>query len=96
MSKIKHNNQLTLPKFDPAPSAKFAYNVLEALGINGVLIGRLAVWTWLTDSSDHIFTKDFDLAIEKKNRLNVAKYLSDKNYKISEQATAPDAKSRGV
>lgn len=84
MSKIKNNNQLTLPKFDPAPSAKFAYNVLEDLGINGVLIGRLAVWTWLTDPSDHTYTKDFDLAIEKDNRLNVAKYLSDKNYKINE------------
>ncbi len=84
MSKIKNNNQLTLPKFDPVPSAEFAHNVLGDLGINGVLIGRLAVWTWLPDPSDHTYTKDFDLAIEKGNRLNVAKYLSDKNYNISE------------
>lgn len=84
MSKIDNKNQLTLPKFDPAPSAKFAHNILESVGINGILIGRLAVWTWLTDSSDHTFTKDFDLAIEKDNRLKVAKYLNDKNYKISE------------
>jgi len=52
-----------LPAFDPAPSGAFAASVLKDAKAPGALIGRLAVWAWLPDSSQHEFTKDLDVAI---------------------------------
>ncbi len=52
-----------LPVFDPGPSGAFAREALDAAQVTGVLIGRLAVWSWLADEARHRFTKDLDLAI---------------------------------
>lgn len=84
MSKIAENNMKTLPKFDPVPSAKFVCEVLSELKIDGILIGSLAVWMYLSDTSDHAYTKDFDVAVSKENRLEIAKYLTGKGYDIRE------------
>lgn len=84
MSKRTGKNAKTLPKFDPIPSAKFACEVLRELKIDGILIGRLAVWIYLPDTSDHAYTKDFDVAVSKENRLEIAKYLTRKGYEFQE------------
>ncbi len=84
MSEIIRNNTKTLPKFDPVPSAKFACEVLSELKIDGILIGRLAVWMYLPDTSDHAYTKDFDVAVSKESRLEIAKYLTRKGYEVQE------------
>jgi len=84
MSKTAGNNSKTLPKFDPVPSAKFACEVLNELKIDGILIGRLAVWMYLPDTSEHAYTKDFDVAVSKKNRLEIAKYLTNRGYEVRE------------
>ena len=36
-----------IPTYDPAPSGDFAAQALTGANITGVLIGRLAVWSWL-------------------------------------------------
>jgi hypothetical protein len=51
--------------FDPGPSARFADRVLKATRTKAALIGRLAVWAWLTDESEHEFTKNLDLAVSR-------------------------------
>lgn len=84
MSKIAGNNAKILPKFDPVPSAKFACEVLSDLKIDGILIGRLAVWMYLPDTSEHAYTKDFDVAVSKANRLEIAKYLTGRGYEVRE------------
>ncbi len=86
MSKLSEKNTKTLPKFDPAPSAEFACDVLHDLQIDGILIGRLAVWMYLSDTSDHAYTKDFDVAVNKENRLKIAKYFAVKGYAVHELA----------
>jgi len=52
-----------IPSYDPAPSGDFAAQALTGAGVTGVLIGRLAVWSWLTRGDTHRFTKDVDIAV---------------------------------
>ena len=47
----------SLGVFDPSPSGRFAARALAESGVEGALIGRLAVWAWLSDPSDHAYTK---------------------------------------
>lgn len=72
-----------LPKFDPDPSGKFAYKILSAANVSGVLIGRLAVWSWLPDISKHVFTKDLDIAIRRDSLPSVVKELNKTNAKVT-------------
>jgi len=51
-----------LPAFSPRNSGDFAGRVLAETGVQGVLIGRLAVWAWISEDQ-HKFTKDVDLAV---------------------------------
>jgi len=79
--KRRENN--ILPVFDPRPSAVFAAELLEAIGQKGILIGRLAVWTFLKDTGDHGYTKDLDIAVSEQSCLEIRKYLKDKDVRIS-------------
>jgi len=72
-----------LPKFDPDPSGKFAYKILAAANVRGVLIGRLAVWSWLPDVSTHVFTKDLDIAVRKDSLPSLLKELNKTGAKIT-------------
>ena len=54
---------IQIPAFDPRNSGEFAARVLAKVGVDGVLIGRLAIWAWVPDSGKHRFTKDVDLAV---------------------------------
>lgn len=83
ISYMKSNNRkIELPKFDPEPSGLLAYNVLKETKIKAVLIGRLAVWAWIENSSKHAFTKDMDLAICSNDQPAVISYLTERGYKI--------------
>lgn len=72
-----------LPVFDPKNSGKFASEVLNTLKIDGILIGRLAVWAYLPTNSDkQAYTKDLDIAVSKASIFTIRKYLEEKSYKI--------------
>jgi len=50
--------------FDPNPSIKFALDLFLKAGISQfALIGRLAMWVYLEDESQHEYTKDVDIAV---------------------------------
>jgi len=50
--------------FDPNPSLKYALQLLEEATITKYsLIGKLAMWVYLEDESQHQYTKDVDFAI---------------------------------
>jgi hypothetical protein len=59
--------QSPVPAYDPAPSGAFAARALAGAGVEGALIGRLAVWSWLSDEGSHRFTKDVDLAVSRSD-----------------------------
>ena len=63
--------------FDPLPSAKFAARALGESGTQGALIGRLAVWAWLDDESEHAYTKDLDIAITAESSPKVFHWLNE-------------------
>jgi hypothetical protein len=65
-----------LPVFDPNPSGRFAAGILAATGVEGALVGRVAVWAWLPDASDHAYTKDVDVALSAAGLLKVCAYLA--------------------
>lgn len=69
------NKKHGLPKFDPNPSGRFAAEILEKTGQKGVLIGRLAVWAFLEDTSEHGYTKDLDMAVSVQARHKIVNYL---------------------
>lgn len=71
-----------LPFFDPKPSGRFAADLLEKTGHNGILIGRLAVWSFLKDTSEHSYTKDLDMAVSGQACLEIRNYLKDKNVMV--------------
>lgn len=72
-----------LPVFDPKMSGEFAANILNTLHIDGILIGRLAVWAYLSTNSDkQAYTKDLDIAVSKASIFEIKKHLHEKSYKI--------------
>ncbi|MCP4135874.1 MAG: hypothetical protein GY754_33205 [bacterium] len=72
-----------LPFFDPKPSGRFAVDLLEKTGHKGILIGRLAVWSFLKDTSEHSYTKDLDMAVSGQACFEIRNYLKDKNVTVS-------------
>jgi len=80
----RSNRNVKLPKFDPEPSGKFAYKVLEETKVKGILIGRLAVWAWVEDPARQAYTKDLDIAISLKDQPAIVSYLTNKGFKIRE------------
>ncbi len=81
-SSEKRTENYILPVFDPRPSALFAAELLEATGQKGILIGRLALWTFLKDAADHGYTKDLDIAVSEQSCLEIRNYLKDKDVSI--------------
>lgn len=50
--------------FDPNPSLRFALELFSKAGVTRfALIGKLAIWVYLEDESQHEFTKDADFAV---------------------------------
>jgi len=64
------------PSFDPKPSLRFAARALKETGARGALAGRVAVWFWLDDESEHEFTKDVDLAVIRDDMPKVRAWLA--------------------
>jgi len=62
--------------FDPEPSARFAAEVLQQARIDGAVIGRVALWSWLPDPADHPFTKDLDLAVSREDLIRLRGWLA--------------------
>lgn len=74
---------IKFPKFDPEKSGIIANQIMANSGIKGILIGRLAIWAWLSDDAGRqAYTKDMDIAISKKDFPAILAYLADKPYKI--------------
>lgn len=68
-----------LPVFDPNPSGRFVRRVLDETGVRGILIGRLAVWVWLSEEKNHAFTKDMDIAVTQEGLNRIRNWLNDQN-----------------
>ncbi|MBF0103394.1 MAG: nucleotidyltransferase [Desulfobacterales bacterium] len=76
---------IKFPRFDPEKSGKIAHQILSESQIKGILIGRLAIWSWLNDDAgSQAYTKDMDIAISKKDFSAILAYLEGKPYKIRE------------
>ncbi len=76
--------KLKLPIFDPEPSGKFAAQVLKETKVNGILIGRIAVWVWVSDPGRQEYTKDLDIAVFQKDLPEIISYLTENGHKIWE------------
>lgn len=64
MNTIKKQFQI----FDPNPSLKFAVKLFRDANISMfALIGKLAMWVYMEDESQHEFTKDVDFALLLKD-----------------------------
>lgn len=77
-----HNG--VIPHFDPAPSGKFASQALKAAKVDGIVIGRLAIWAWVADPSEHAFTKDLDIAVTTTDLPAVRAWLSREKVVVRE------------
>lgn len=55
-------NRKSLPHFDPRPAARVAASILRKVGAPHAIIGRVAMWTYLSPEQ-HEFTKDVDFAV---------------------------------
>ena len=64
-----------LPTFDPGPSGDFACRVMHETCTKMAVIGRLAIWAWVDDESEHEFTKDLDMAVSGQDRQIVTRWL---------------------
>lgn len=71
-----------LPVFDPNPSGRFVHEVLRQVDVKGILIGRLAVWVWLSKAHKHSFTKDMDIAVTREGLHKIRKWLHDRQIKF--------------
>ncbi len=72
------------PTFDPAPSGRLADDALRETGVAGVLIGRLAVWAWVTDPSQQAFTKDLDMGVAPADLPKLRAWATKKGLKVQE------------
>lgn len=78
------NGVRRVPAFDPAPSARFAARALAGAHVAGALIGRLAVWAWLSDWSEHELTKDADFAVTRAGLLALRDWLRQQGLALRE------------
>ena len=73
---------IQFPKFDPEKSGKLADKAMRESRTKGILIGRLAVWAWLSDDAGtQAYTKDMDIAVSRKDFPAILAYLERKPYK---------------
>lgn len=64
-------------RFDDRASLAFGAEVLGRLRIRGAVIGRLAVWAWVSDMSEHEMTKDVDFAVTVGDSSIIAQALHE-------------------
>jgi hypothetical protein len=74
------------PAFDPLPSGRFACRVLRQVKVEGALIGRVAVWAWVTEPSQQGFTKDVDVAVSRDGLFRLRQWLQDQGFATRELA----------
>jgi len=84
--KNARNKPGQLPVFDPNPSGRFVHDVLRETGVNGVLIGRLAVWVCLSSEKKRAFTKDMDIAVTREGLHRIRKWLNDREIRYLDLA----------
>jgi hypothetical protein len=85
MSKKKNvKMEVKWPVFDPGPSCDFATEVFNDTRIAGILIGRFAVWAWVSDPAAQGLTKDLDFAIRRKDLPAILSYVEECGHKIWE------------
>jgi len=73
---------IEFPKFDPEKSGEVADRIMTESNTKGILIGRLAIWAWLSDDAgNQAYTKDMDIAVSKRDFLAILAYLANKLYK---------------
>jgi hypothetical protein len=84
MSSRKRRPRTRLPAFDPGPSGRFAARLLREANVPGAVIGRMAVWTWLPEESEHAFTKDLDVAVNTESMPFVRAWLATQGLKVRE------------
>lgn len=70
------NGKHKISVFDPGPSGRFAAKILRETNVPGAVIGRIAVWYWVPDPSEHAHTKDLDLAIKQQDMVWIRKALT--------------------
>ncbi|MEW5847833.1 MAG: hypothetical protein AB2A00_03425 [Myxococcota bacterium] len=70
--------------FDPAPSGRLARDLLKKARVPAAVVGRLAVWHWIPDESQHAFTKDLDLAVSRAGMIRVREVISGLDLTTSE------------
>ncbi len=81
---MKKPDKTMLPVFDPRPSGRFAADLLEKTGQQGILIGRLAVWAFLEETGGHAYTKDLDMAVSREACFEIRKHLKEKNVTVGD------------
>ena len=63
--------------FDPNPSIRFALDFFLKAGISRfALIGKLAMWMYIEDESQHEYTKDVDFAVFLREIVNIEEEAS--------------------
>ena len=73
---------IEFPKFDPEKSGEVADRIMTESNTKGILIGRLAIWAWLSDDAgNQAYTKDMDIAVSKRDFPAILAYLANKLYK---------------
>jgi hypothetical protein len=65
---------------------RFVHEVLKETGVNGVLIGRLAVWVCLSSEKKQLFTKDMDIAVTREGLHRIRKWLKDRDIRYLDSA----------
>lgn len=73
-----------LPIFDPLPSARFGLEILDRSQSPRALIGRVAMWYWLDDESDHDYTKDVDFAVPQASVPSILEVLHQTGAEVSQ------------
>lgn len=82
--KKNHTMEVKWPVFDPGPSCDFATEVFRKTRIDGILIGRFAVWAWVSDPASQELTKDLDFAIRRKDLPKILSYAEACGHKTGE------------
>ena len=79
-----NTNNKEFQVFDPNPSIRFALKFFLKAGISRfALIGKLAMWVYIEDESQHTYTKDVDFAVFSSEIVKIEEEASKQglNYK---------------
>lgn len=82
MSDYGKKRKRRLPPFDLVRSLRFAQRILDELDIPYVLIGRYAVWSWVSEETEHELTKDIDFAVKREDLPLIERKLEEETIKL--------------